>query len=79
MFDYYVVDVAAKTKTKLELPLSKVVHASTVVVENGKAYIAAALSISGNFVWTYDIASGSLTKGLEIKGVDNVNWISRFN
>lgn len=79
VFDYYVVDVAAKTKTKLDLPLSKVVHASTVVVENGKAYIAVSSSTSGNYVYTYDITSGSLTKGLEIKGVDNVNWISKFN
>lgn len=78
VFEYYVVDFTAKTKTKLELPLNKVVHASPVLVENGKAYIAVASSTSGNFVWTYDIASGSLTKGLEIKGVDNVNWISRF-
>lgn len=79
VFDYYLVDIAAKTKTKLDLPLSKVVHASTVLVENGKAYIAVASSTSGNFVYTYDIASGSITKGLEIKGVDNVNWISKFN
>jgi len=79
VFEYYLVDVVAKTKTKLNLPLSKVVHASPVLVENGKAYIAVASSTSGNFVYTYDIASGSLTKGLEIKGVDNVNWISRFN
>lgn len=79
VFDYYVVDVVAKTKTKLDLPLSKVVHASTVIVENGKAYIAVASSTSGNYVYTYDIASGSITKGLEIKGLDNVNWISKFN
>ncbi|WP_316844000.1 DUF4374 domain-containing protein [Pedobacter psychrodurus] len=79
VFEYYLVDVVAKTKTKLDLPLSKVVHASPVLVENGKAYIAVASSTSGNFVYTYDIASGSLTKGLEIKGVDNVNYISRFN
>lgn len=79
VFEYYLVDVVAKTKTKLDLPLSKVVHASPVLVESGKAYIAVASSTSGNFVYTYDIASGSLTKGLEIKGVDNVNWLSRFN
>lgn len=79
VFDYYVVDLVAKTKTRLDLPLSKVVHGSTVLVENGKAYIAVASSSAGNYVWTYDIASGNLTKGLEIKGVDNVNWISRFN
>ncbi len=79
VFDYYVIDLVAKTRTKLELPLSKVVHASTVVVDNGVAYIAVASSTAGNYVWSYQISSGTLTKGLEIKGVDNVNWISKFN
>jgi len=79
VFDYYVIDLTAKTRTKLDVPLSKVVHASTVVVENGVAYIAVASSSAGNFVWSYTVASGALTKGLEIKGVDNVNWISKFN
>jgi len=71
-------DLTAKTRTKLDLPLNKVVHASPVDVEDGKAYIAVASSGSGNFVWTYEISTGKLTKGMEIKGVDNVDWISRF-
>ncbi len=79
VFDYYLIDLVAKTRTKLDLPLSKVVHASTVLVENGIAYIAVASSTAGNYVWSYNISSGVLTKGLEIKGVDNVNWISKFN
>lgn len=79
VFEYYVVDVAKKTKTKLNLPLSKYTSASPVIVEDGKAYILVSSNANGHFVYTYDISSGSLTKGIEIKGLDYVNWISRFN
>ncbi|MCP2025292.1 hypothetical protein L1276_000432 [Flavobacterium sp. HSC-32F16] len=79
VFEYYVVDVAAKTKTKLNLPLSQYVSSSPVLVENGKAYILASTKANGNFVYTYDINSGSLSKGIEVKGLDYVNWISRLN
>lgn len=79
VFEFYVVDVVSKTKTKLNLPLSKYTSASPVFVENGKAYILVSSTANGNFVYTYDINSGSLTKGLEIKGLDYVNWISRLN
>ncbi|MCC9016822.1 MULTISPECIES: hypothetical protein [Flavobacterium] len=79
VFEYYVVDVVSKTKTKLNLPLSQYVSASPVLVENGKAYILVSSKANGNFVYTYDINSGSLTKGIEVKGLDYVNWISRLN
>lgn len=79
VFEYYVVDVAAKTKTKLNLPLSQYVSSSPVLVENGKAYILVSTKANGNFVYTYDINSGSLSKGIEVKGLDYVNWISRLN
>ncbi|REG99436.1 hypothetical protein [Flavobacterium aquicola] len=79
VFEYYVIDVAAKTKTKLNLPLSQYTSSSPVFVENGKAYILVSTKASGSFVYTYDINSGSLTKGIEIKGLDYVNWISRLN
>lgn len=79
VFEYYVVDVVNKTKTKLNLPLSKYASSSPVLVENGKAYILVSSNANGSFVYTYDISSGSLTKGIEVKGLDYVNWISRFN
>lgn len=79
VFEYYVIDVVNKTRTKLDLPLDKGVRTSPVWVENGKAYIAVSSTTSGNFVYTYEISSGKITKGMEIKGVDYVNWISRFN
>ena len=79
VFEYYVLDLVNKTKTKLALPLDKYIHSSPVWVEKGKAYIVVASSTEGSFVWTYDIASGSLTKGLEVKGLDYINWISRFD
>lgn len=78
VFEYYVIDVVNKTRTKLNLPLDRVVLTSPVWVEGGKAYIAISSATEGHFVWTYDIATGSLTKGLEIKGTDNVTWLSRL-
>ena len=79
VFEYYVVDVVNKTKTKLDLPLSKYVSSSPVLVENGKAYILVSSNANGHFVYTYEISSGKLTKGIEVKGLDYVNWFSRFN
>lgn len=79
VFEFYMVDVVAKTKTKLDLPLSQYVSSSPVLVENGKAYILVSTKANGNFVYTYDINSGTLDKGLEVKGLDYVNWISRLN
>jgi hypothetical protein len=79
VFEYYVLDLNAKTRTKLDLPLDRGVRVSPVWVENGKAYIGVSSATQGKFIYTYDIASGSLTKGMEVKGVDYISWISRFN
>jgi len=79
VFDYYVIDLVNKTRTKLDLPLDKGVRTSPIWIENGKAYIAVSSSTAGHFVYTYEISTGKITKGLEIKGLDYVNWISRFN
>lgn len=78
VFEYYVIDVVNKTRTKLELPLDRGVLVSPVLVEAGKAYIAVSSSTAGKYIWTYDIASGNLTKGLEVKGVDYVSTLSRL-
>ncbi|AOM79217.1 DUF4374 domain-containing protein [Pedobacter steynii] len=78
VFEYYVIDVVNKTRTKLDLPLDKGVLVSPVLVEDNKAYIAISSSSQGKFVWTYDISSAKLTKGLEIKGVDYISTLSRF-
>lgn len=79
VFEYYVLDLVNKTRTKLALPLDKGVRTSPVWVEDGKAYIAVSSSTEGHFVYSYNISTGAITKGLEIKGLDYVNWISRFN
>lgn len=79
VFEYYVIDIVNKTRTKLDLPLDKGVRTSPVWVENGKAYIAVSSSTSGIYVYTYEISSGKITKGMQVQGVDYVNWISRLN
>lgn len=79
VFEYYVIDFINKTRTKIDIPLDKGTLVSPVWVENGKAYISNSSSTAGHYVYTYDIASGSVTKGLEIKGVDLANWLYRLN
>lgn len=78
VFEYYLIDVVNKTRKKLDLPLDRGVLVSPVFVEAGKAYIAISSSTAGKFIWTYDIASGSLNKGLEVKGVDYISTLSRL-
>ncbi|WP_342332390.1 hypothetical protein [Pedobacter sp. FW305-3-2-15-E-R2A2] len=78
VFEYYLIDVVSKTRKKLDLPLDRGVLVSPVFVEAGKAYIAISSATAGKFIWTYDIASGGLSKGLEVKGVDYISTLSRL-
>lgn len=75
-FDYYVADVRTQTMTKLELPKSNANFKGEVLVENGKARIA--IDTDG-YVYTYDPATGSITKGLKVNGLNSVDLLLRVN
>ncbi len=70
-FEYQLVDLAQKTLTKLDLPFDKGTRKESVLVDDGKAYIAIDDSTDTHRVWCYDIKSGILSPGLSIgEGAD---------
>lgn len=77
-FEFYLVDLAAaKVVKKLELPLDKGTRRECVIVKGNIAYIAVNSSTHGNFIWIYNIQTGSLKKGLELAG--NTDFIMRID
>lgn len=79
-FEFYILDVArGKTIRKLGLPLDKGTRRECVLVENGVAYISVNSETEGNYIWMYDIHTGTLKKGLElIGGTDFIMRIDRL-
>jgi len=80
-FEFFLLDVAkGAVLRKLELPLDKGTRRECVLVVNGKAYIAVNSSTEGNYIWIYDIAKGSLRKGLRLSGdTDFILRIDKLN
>ena len=76
-YEFYVIDLAAQSTTKLELPLDKGTRRQCVLVEDGKAYISLNSDTAGNYIWIYDIAKGTLAKGLQFKG--DTDFIMRID
>jgi hypothetical protein len=79
-FEFYVLDLKAQTVKKLDLPLDKGTRRECVIVEKGIAYIAVNSTKEGNFIWLYDIRTGTLRKGLQLAGdTDFIMRIDRLN
>lgn len=78
-FDFYVLDLAAQTTSRLSLPLDKGTARQCVLVEDGVVYITINADREGSNVWVYDPRSGSLQKGLGFdKEVDFVLRLERL-
>lgn len=76
--DYYVVDVVNKTKTKLNIPKS--ISGSfneNVLVENGIASIATNTT-EGYYIYQYNIATGSVSRGAKLDGVNDLSRLERI-
>ncbi len=67
-FEYHVVDLAKRTLSKLDLPFDKGTRKESVLVENGKAYIAIDDSTDTHRIWCYDSRSETMSPGLSIGG-----------
>lgn len=67
-FEFYVLDLKTKDITRLNLPLDKGTRRECVLVEGDTAYIAVNSNKAGNFIWLYNIKTGSLKKGLQLGG-----------
>ncbi|PTS94487.1 hypothetical protein DBR11_23245 [Pedobacter sp. HMWF019] len=80
-FEFYLLDLASKRVIrKLDLPLDKGTRRECVIVKNGVAYIAVNSTKEGNFIWLYDLATGTLKKGLELAGdTDFIMRIDQLN
>lgn len=79
-FDFYVLDLAKQTVSRLDLPLDKGTARNCVLVENGLVYITVNSNSGGNYVWLYDPKTGSLRKGLHFdKQVDYILRLERLN
>lgn len=76
-FEFYVLDLLQKSVKKLDLPLDKGTRRECVIVKNGIAYIAVNSNQFGNYIWIYDIKTGSLKKGLELAG--DTDFIMRID
>jgi hypothetical protein len=66
--DYYLLDIHAQTKTKLDLPADVLGFTENVLVDNGMAYIGVTEKKNESYVWEYNIKTGSLKKGLKVEG-----------
>lgn len=79
-FEYYVVDLISRTTKKLNLPLDKGTRKESVLVENGKAYIAIDDVKDQHQVWVYDIKSKSIQVGLTLdQATDFIVRIDRLH
>lgn len=75
---FYVVDLAARSKTAIDIPASITgAYTNNVFVENGVAYIVANAG-DGYYVYAYNIASGAVTKGLKLEGINGLDKIERI-
>ncbi|MVM34116.1 hypothetical protein GO755_29050 [Spirosoma sp. HMF4905] len=75
-FDFYVLDLAKQTTTRLDLPLDKGTARNCILIENGLVYIAVNPNIGGNYIWIYDPKTSSLRKGMHFD--DQVDYILRL-
>ncbi len=79
-FEYFLVDLSTKTTHKLDLPFDKGTRKESVLVENGKAYIAIDDNSDRHQVWIYDIKSGEIKAGLQLdQATDFIVRIDRLN
>jgi hypothetical protein len=77
-FEFYLIDVAeGKVIKKLDLPLDKGTRRECVLIQNNIAYISINSATAGNYIWLYNIQTGTLKKGLQLVG--NTDFILRID
>ncbi|MGA9650471.1 DUF4374 domain-containing protein [Pedobacter sp.] len=76
--DYYLVDVANQTKTKINIPKSiSGGYSENVLVDNGVVYIAAKTA-DGFYVYVYNVATGTVTRGLKLEGITSLRRLEKL-
>lgn len=77
VFDFYVVDLSAKTATHLDVPLHAGAYLANVVVKDGIAYIANENEAGNSAVYIYNSATEKLTTGLKLQ--DGLTYVLRID
>lgn len=67
-FEFHLLDLKNQSTQKINLPLDKGTRKECVIVEKGTAYIAVNAGKENNYIWIYDIKSGTLKKGVQLSG-----------
>lgn len=79
-FEFYILNLETQTVKKLDLPLDKGTRRECVIVKGDTAYISVNSTKEGNFIWLYNIKTGTLKKGLQLGGdTDFIMRIDRLN
>ncbi|MFW0718528.1 hypothetical protein [Pedobacter sp. N23S346] len=76
-FEFYIIDLQTQSAKKLNLPLDKGTRRECVIVEGNTAYISVNSTTEGNFIWLYNIKTGTLKKGLQLAG--DTDFIMRID
>lgn len=66
--EYYVLDINTLAATKLNVPLSRVNGDGNPIKAGADLYAFAVNAASGNYVYTYNVASGEVKEGLKYIG-----------
>ena len=79
-FDFFELDLATKSSTRIDLPLDKGTARQCVLVENGVVYISVNSDAAGNYIWIYNPENRTVKKGLQLLGeTDYILRIERLN
>lgn len=79
-FDFFELDLATKSATRIDLPLDKGTARQCVLVENGVVYISVNSDAAGNYVWMYNPENRTVKKGLRLLGeTDYILRIERLD
>ncbi len=78
VIEYYVIDLVAKTTEKLDIPLCKYPRRAIEIIDDGKVAIVGNTESEGNTIYIYDVATNSITKGLEYKGTEFIETFLPF-
>lgn len=70
---FYLVDVKAQTKTKINIPLAKGTPFTENVVADGDNIFIAANTVEGYYVYQYNTSSQVVSKGLKLEGINAVS------
>ena len=77
VIEYYVVDLTTEVVTQLDIDLCQYPRDAVISLGDNKVAIVANTD-AGNYIYTYDSTTDTLTQGLEYEGTETINSITPF-